>query len=82
VTAPVDPNEVIGTKNGPRRSNRRYGNYRSLRHMYNDLKPDITYVAFYKRVVKGGMDPLVAAKAPKGFSGRRRSKPLPWEAGK
>jgi hypothetical protein len=59
VTTPVDPNEVIGTKNGPRRSNRRY-----------------------KRVVKGGMDPLVAAKAPKGFSGRRRSKPLPWEAGK
>jgi hypothetical protein len=45
----VSTTEDIGTKNSPRRSNRRYGNYRSLRHMYNELKPDMTYVAFYKR---------------------------------
>jgi hypothetical protein len=66
------------TKHSPRRSNLTYGNYRSLRQMYLALKPDMTYLAFYKRV-KAGMKPEDAAAAPKSTRGRKRRRPLPWE---
>lgn len=61
-----------------RRSNLRVGNYRSLRQMYLDLKPEITYLAFYKRV-KGGMDPYEAARLPRQKGGRPRKRKLMWE---
>ena len=66
------------SKNSPRKSNMKHGTYRSLRSMYLALKPDMTYIAFYKRV-KGGMSPEDAAAAPKSNRGRRRARPLPWE---
>jgi len=66
------------SKNSPRKSNMRFGQYRSLRAAYLDLKPDITYLAFYKRV-KGGMDPLEAAKLGRQRGGRARKAKLPWE---
>lgn len=61
-----------------RKANIRIGNYRSLRHAYLELKPDMTYLAFYKRV-KGGMTPEQAATATKSKTGRPRRRPLPWE---
>lgn len=66
------------SKNSPRKSNMRFGNYRSLRHAYLDLKPNMTYLAFYKRV-KGGMTPIEAATVNKNNTGRPRRRPLPWE---
>ena len=63
-----------------RKTNIRLGKYRSLRAAYMDLKPDVTYLAFYKRV-KGGMS-LEAAAAPRSKLGRRRRRPLPWEESK
>jgi hypothetical protein len=56
----------------------RFGAYRSLRAAYMDLKPNMTYLAFYKRV-KGGMDPLEAAKLERQKGGRVRRAKLPWE---
>lgn len=67
------------SKNSPRKSNMRFGTYRSLRHAYLDLKPDMTYVAFYKRV-KAGMTPEDAAKQARQKGGRVRRLKLPWEA--
>lgn len=66
------------SKNSPRKSNMRFGYYRSLRHAYMDLKPDMTYLAFYKRV-KRGMSPEDAAKTARSKTGRPRRRPLPWE---
>lgn len=67
------------SKNSPRKSNMRFGKYRSLRAAYLDLKPDMTYIAYYKRV-KGGMDPIEAAKLVRQKAGRVRRAKLPWEA--
>lgn len=69
------------SKNSPRKSNMKHGKYRSLRSMYLALKPDMTYLAFYKRV-KAGMNPDEAASLPKANRGRRRARPLPWEEAK
>jgi hypothetical protein len=66
------------SKNSSRRSNLRFGNYRSLRAAYLDLKPDMTYLTFYKRV-KAGLTPDEATNAPLRKQGRKRRKPLPWE---
>lgn len=66
------------SKNSPRKSNMRFGAYRSLRAAYMDLKPNMTYIAYYKRV-KGGMDPIEAAKLGRQKAGRVRRAKLPWE---
>jgi hypothetical protein len=56
----------------------RFGPYRSLRAAYMDLKPNMTYMAYYKRV-KAGMDPVAAAAHPPAKAGRVRRAKLPWE---
>lgn len=67
------------SKNSPRKSNMRSEKYRSLRAAYLDLKPDMTYHAFYKRV-KGGMAVEEAATLVRQKGGRVRRAKLPWEA--
>lgn len=59
----------------------RFGPYRSLRAAYMDLKPDMTYIAYYKRV-KAGMDPYEAATLVRQKAGRVRRAKLPWEVEK
>jgi hypothetical protein len=66
------------SKNSPRKSNMRFGAYRSLRAAYMDLKPNMTYIAYYKRV-KAGMDPIEAATLVRQKAGRVRRAKLPWE---
>ena len=43
----------------------------SLRSMYRDMNPDITYGTFYNRI-KNGMDPMSAATTPRDPRGRKR----------
>lgn len=62
-----------------RKSNMRFGAYRSLRAAYLDLKPNMTYLAFYKRV-KNGMSLEEAATLDRQKGGRQRVAKLPWEA--
>jgi hypothetical protein len=64
-----------------RKGNMRFGNYRSLRAAYLDLKPSMTYLAFYKRV-KSGMGLIEAATMERQKGGRIRTAPLPWEVEK
>jgi hypothetical protein len=61
-----------------RKPNIRVGKYRSIRAAYTDLKPNMTYLAFYKRI-KGGMPLDEAVAQPTSPAGRKRAKPLPWE---
>lgn len=56
----------------------RLDGYRSLRSAYLALKPNMTYLAFYKRV-KGGMSLADAATQERQKGGRVRKAPLPWE---
>lgn len=62
----------------PRKGNIKHGTWRSLRHAYMELRPNMTYVAFYKRV-KSGMTPEDAAKTERQKGGRVRRLKLPWE---
>jgi len=72
----IDDSDVKFTQDVPN-GNLRSERWGSLRAMYRELQPDVTYSTFHARVSRG-WDPVTAATKPRDPRGRRR--PIPQQS--